>query len=89
MYWVVTDVRQTERQRRATIESRTDNKLALLNTYNATPARSISYTFQIPHRGKAQCRLCFVFSHFYFLDKPWAQVSSLLPPVLSLNVYRA
>ena len=35
----------------------TDNKLALLNTYYATPARGISYTFQSPSRGKAQYRL--------------------------------
>ena len=32
----------------------TDNKLALLITYYATPARGISYTFQSPNRGKAQ-----------------------------------
>ena len=35
----------------------TDNKLALLNTYCATPARGISYTFQSPNRGKALYRL--------------------------------
>ena len=35
----------------------TDRKLALLNTYYATPARGISYTFQSPNRGKAQYRL--------------------------------
>ena len=35
----------------------TDNNLALLNTYYATPARGISYTCQRPNRVKAQCRL--------------------------------
>ena len=35
----------------------TDNKLALLNTYHATPARGISHTFQSPNRGNAQYRL--------------------------------
>ena len=35
----------------------TDDKLALLNTYYATPARGISYTFQSPNRGKAHNRL--------------------------------
>ena len=38
----------------------TDNKLALLNTYYATPARGISYTFQSPHRGKAQYKLHYI-----------------------------
>ena len=38
----------------------TDNKLALLNTYYATPARGISYTFQSPNRGKAQYRLDYI-----------------------------
>ena len=38
----------------------TDNKLALLNTYYATPARGISYTFQSPTRGKAQYRLDYI-----------------------------
>ena len=38
----------------------TDNKLALLNTYYATPARGISYTFQSPNRGKAQHRLDYI-----------------------------
>ena len=38
----------------------TDNKLALLNTFYATPARGISYTFQSPHRGKAQYRLDYI-----------------------------
>ena len=38
----------------------TDNKLALLNTYYATPARGISYTFQSPNRGKGQYRLDYV-----------------------------
>ena len=38
----------------------TDNKLALLNTYYATPARGISYTFQRPNRGKAQYRLDYI-----------------------------
>ena len=28
-------------------------------------------------------------STFQLLDKPWSQVSSLLPPVLSFNFYRA
>ena len=37
-----------------------DNKLALLNTYYATPARGISYTFQSPNRGKAQYRLGYI-----------------------------
>ena len=37
-----------------------DNKLALLNTYYATPARGISYTFQSPNRGKAQDRLDYI-----------------------------
>ena len=34
----------------------------------------------------------FFFSHtstFQLLDKPWSQVSSLLPPVLAFNFYRA
>ena len=35
----------------------TDNKLALLNTYYATPARGISYTFQSPYGRKAQYSL--------------------------------
>ena len=35
----------------------TDDKLALLNTYYATPARGISYALQSPNRGKAQYRL--------------------------------
>ena len=35
----------------------TDDKLALFNTYYATPARGVSYTFQSPNRGKAQYRL--------------------------------
>ena len=35
----------------------TDNNLALLNTYYATPARGISYAFQSPNRGKAHHRL--------------------------------
>ena len=38
----------------------TDNKLALLNTYYATPARGISYTFQSPNRGKAKYRLDYI-----------------------------
>ena len=38
----------------------TDNKLALLNTYYATPARGISYTFQSPNQGKAQYRLDYI-----------------------------
>ena len=38
----------------------TDNKLDLLNTYYATPARGISYTFQSPNRGKAQYRLDYI-----------------------------
>ena len=38
----------------------TDNKLALLSTYYATPARGISYTFQSPNRGNAQCRLDYI-----------------------------
>ena len=38
----------------------TDNKLTLLNTYYATPARGISYTFQSPNRGKAQYRLDYI-----------------------------
>ena len=37
-----------------------DNKLVLLNTYYATPARGISYTFQSPNRGKAQYRLDYI-----------------------------
>ena len=38
----------------------TDDKLALLNTYYATPARGISYTFQSSNRGKAQYRLDYI-----------------------------
>ena len=38
----------------------TDNKLALLNTYYATPARGISYAFRTPNRGKAQYRLYYI-----------------------------
>ena len=38
----------------------TDNKLALLNTYYAAPARGISYTFQSPNREKAQYRLDYI-----------------------------
>ena len=38
----------------------TDNKLALINTYYASPARGISYTFQSPNRGKAQYRLDYI-----------------------------
>ena len=38
----------------------TDNKFALLNTYYATPARGISYTFQRPNRGKAKYRLDYI-----------------------------
>ena len=38
----------------------TDNKLALLNTYYATPARGIAYTFQSPNRGKTQYRLDYI-----------------------------
>ena len=38
----------------------TDNKLALLNTYYATPARGISYTFQSPNRRKAPYRLDYI-----------------------------
>ena len=38
----------------------TDNKLALLNTHYATPARGISYAFQSPNRGKAQYRLDYI-----------------------------
>ena len=38
----------------------TDNKLALLNTYYVTPARSISYTFQSPNRGTAQYRSFYI-----------------------------
>ena len=38
----------------------TYNKLALLNTYYATPARGISYTFHSPNRGKAQYRLDYI-----------------------------
>ena len=38
----------------------TDKKLALLNTYYATLARGVSYTFQSPKRGKAQYRLDYV-----------------------------
>ena len=38
----------------------TDNKLALLNTYCATPARGISYTYQSPNRGKDQNRLGYI-----------------------------
>ena len=35
----------------------TDHKLALLNSYYATPARGISYRFQSLNRGKTQYRL--------------------------------
>ena len=38
----------------------TDNKLALLNTYSATPARGTSYTFQSPNRGKAPYGLDYI-----------------------------
>ena len=38
----------------------TDNKLALLNTYDATPVRGISYTFQSPNQEKAQYRLDYI-----------------------------
>ena len=38
----------------------TDYKLPLLNTYYATPARCISYTFQSPTRGQAQYRLDYI-----------------------------
>ena len=38
----------------------TDNKLALLNTYYATPSRGISYTFQSLNRGKAQYKLHYI-----------------------------
>ena len=38
----------------------TGNKLALLNTYYATPSRGISYTFQSPIRGNAQYKLDYV-----------------------------
>ena len=38
----------------------TDNKLALLNTYYAAPARGMLYAFQIPNRGKAQYRLDYI-----------------------------
>ena len=38
----------------------TDNKLALLNTYYATPTRGTSYTFQSPNRVKAQHRLDYI-----------------------------
>ena len=38
----------------------TDNKFVLFNTYYATPARGISYTFQSPNRGKAQYRLEYI-----------------------------
>ena len=38
----------------------TDNKLALINTCCATPARGISYTFQSRNRGKAQYRLDYI-----------------------------
>ena len=38
----------------------TDNKLALPNTYYATPSRGISYTFQSPNRGKVQYRLDYI-----------------------------
>ena len=38
----------------------TDNKLALLNSYYATPALGISYTFRSPIRGKAQYRLDYI-----------------------------
>ena len=37
-----------------------DNKLALLSTYYATPARGISYTFQSPNRRKAQYRVDYI-----------------------------
>ena len=38
----------------------TDNKLALLNSYYASPARGISYTFQSPNRGNAQYGLDYI-----------------------------
>ena len=38
----------------------TDNKLAVLNTFYATPARGISYTFQSPKGGKTQNRLGYI-----------------------------
>ena len=38
----------------------TDNKLALLNTYYATPARGVLYTFKSPNRGKVQYRLDYI-----------------------------
>ena len=38
----------------------TENKLALLTTYYATPARGISYIFQSPNQGKAQYRLDYI-----------------------------
>ena len=38
----------------------TENNLALLDTYYATPARGISYTFQNPNRGKAQYTLDYI-----------------------------
>ena len=41
----------------------TDNKLALLNTYYATRARGISYTFQSPNRGTAQYGLDYTLTH--------------------------
>ena len=37
-----------------------DNKLAFLNTYYATPARGIWYTFQSPNRVKTQYRLDYI-----------------------------
>ena len=37
-----------------------DNKLALLNTHYATPARGILYTFRSPNRGKGQYRLHYI-----------------------------
>ena len=37
-----------------------DNKLALLNTFFATRARGVSFTFQSPNTGKGQCRLDYI-----------------------------
>ena len=37
-----------------------DDKLALLSTYFAIPARGISYTLQSPNRGKAQYGLDYI-----------------------------
>ena len=51
----------------------TENTLALLNMYYATPGRGISYTFRSLDQGKAQYRLDYILTRH--VDNDWCVMS--------------